>query len=146
MMYLNTLKPIDMSGVESYVVEKIRNNSAEWIPQHKTLFLGTRRSPADNTFNQDEEADDQINLLKATFLKSLATASKVYGSLKKIAQLTTEMQDNKLDERMLQSRKDTRNSIEASVEKIAQAIDLARGEEAAMFRSLKLRLANISAA
>lgn len=42
MLHLKTLKPIDMSGVEAYVDDKIRNNSAEWIPQHKTLFLGTR--------------------------------------------------------------------------------------------------------
>ncbi len=41
MLYLRRLSPIDMSGVEAYVDDRVRNSSAEWIPQHQTLFLGT---------------------------------------------------------------------------------------------------------
>lgn len=40
MIYLTNLKSIDMSGVESYVDDRVKSKSAEWIPQHSTLYLG----------------------------------------------------------------------------------------------------------
>lgn len=68
------------------------------------------------------------------------------GSLKKVVKLTTELQDNKLDDRMLQARRETKESIEATVEKIAQAVDAARSEEARLFSAVRSQLENISSA
>jgi hypothetical protein len=40
MLYLEKLKPIDMTGIEIIVKEKIKKKSPEWIPRSFTRYLG----------------------------------------------------------------------------------------------------------
>jgi len=44
-MYLSNSDPLDMSGVETYVHERVTNKSSEWIPRNSTLYLSKHILP-----------------------------------------------------------------------------------------------------
>lgn len=43
MLYLEKLKPTDMTGIEILVKEKIKKKSTDWIPRSFTRYLGRRK-------------------------------------------------------------------------------------------------------